>query len=127
CAPPAVRSRVAVLCPMLVLPGRYFLGVGNGICRAGQTSGLGRTSFALGTGKPVPSGSRLPINIGTDLPELGVIPKKRAAGVSALFGQPAKPLPSYSAWYLAGELARVRRRVGGRQTRRSRKWPISID
>jgi len=46
---------------------------------------------------------RLPTNIGTLLPELGVIPKKRAAGISVSIGQPAKSLPSYSAWYLAGE------------------------
>src|SRR5258706_1123869 len=45
---------------------------------------------------------RLPINIGTLLPELGVIPKKRAAGVSLSIAETGKQLSSYFAWDLAG-------------------------
>src|SRR6185295_7111448 len=71
--------------------------------------------------------SALTINIGTALLEIGVIPQKRAVGITASLGHPAKSLPSYSAWYLAGEVASVRRRVGGWQTRSEPKWPISVD
>jgi len=94
----------------------------------GSAKHLGRGDIlCFGYGQTSSLWSALTINIGTALLEIGVIPQKRAVGITASSGHPAKSLPSYSAWYLAGEVASVRRRVGGWQTRSEPKWPISVD
>src|SRR6185369_214446 len=96
------------------------------ICRTASNTGLGRHPL-LGQGRTSSLWLALPSTSARLCWNIGVIPQKRAVGITASLGHPAKSLPSYSAWYLAGEVASVRRRVGGWQTRSEPEWPISVD
>ncbi|MBC7855305.1 MAG: hypothetical protein IAF94_17900 [Pirellulaceae bacterium] len=82
---------------MLMLTG-LVLGVGKWDLPDSILHWVGATSLAWAGTNQFPL-ARLTINIGTALLEIGVIPRKRAAGITASLGHPAKSLPSYSAWY----------------------------